>query len=55
MSKCPNCNSDTKKRKQRKGFFKLIPIIKNHFCVKCSTRFSKFPLTKNHYIILKNY
>lgn len=55
MSNCPNCNSKSYKKKKREGFLKFIPMTKKYFCSQCPTRFSKFTLSKNHYIILKNY
>ena len=55
MYKCPNCNSETSERKQRNGFLKFIPVIKKRLCNSCPTRFSKFAITKNSYITLKNF
>ena len=54
MCKCPNCNAIASKN-EPKGFQRLSPFKKRYFCMNCLTRFSKFLIFKNYYLVLKNY
>jgi hypothetical protein len=43
MSKCPSCNSGTRKRLTRNFLLKLVPNSKFYKCYRCKTKFINAP------------